>query len=523
MKPITIDRALLDKRLLGAALGEPDSWAKWLVVLRAAFGMNLNRADRRVFETVAGRRTPPKRRVRELWAVIGRRAGKSRIAAALAVYLAIFVKHKLAAGERGMVLVLALSQEQARATFDYALAFLRESPVLAREVVDTTRSEIRLRNGIVIAIHTNSFRTIRSRTLVAAICDELAFWRDESTATPDTKVYTALVPALLNARGMLIAISSPYRKTGLLYQKYKDHFGVDHAGADSDDSYDVLVVQGSTESFNPSLSTEAIANAREADPHAAPSEWDAVFRSEGAGFLDDASIERAINYDRPLELAPQQGIRYTAVTDPYGGGADQYTLCIGHKVGDQFIADVVRGMRGDPRAITETYAALCKAYGIYKVYGDNYAKDWCQNTWKDCGLQFEKLPKPASQLYLESQPHWTREKVEIANQPPLTGELRLLEIIPGRIGKDQVTHPRNCHDDLANALCACIAMVMNVPAAMIITPEIVNTVALATSRRSVDAIGYSCRDLSGGYGARTGPWGAMGERAWGQMMKRRGY
>ena len=46
-------------------------------------------------------------------------------------------------------------------------------------LVNTTRSEIRLRNGIVIAIHSNSFRLIRGRTLLAAILDECAFWRSE--------------------------------------------------------------------------------------------------------------------------------------------------------------------------------------------------------------------------------------------------------------------------------------------------------------------------------------------------------
>jgi hypothetical protein len=35
-------------------------------------------------------------------------------------------------------------------------------------------------------------------------------------------------------------------------------------------------------------------------------------------------------------------------------------------------------------------------------------------------------------------------------------ELRLLERIPGRVGRDQVSHPRNAHDDLANALCICL-------------------------------------------------------------------
>ena len=149
----TIDRAIQDKNLLGAALGDPTTWAMWLVVLKAVFGQELNRSERRAFASVAGGRKPPQQMVREFWAIIGRRAGKSRIAAALAVYVAAFMPHKLAPGERGMVLVLAASTEQAKATFSYALAFMRESPVLRREVVEATRSEIRLRNGVIIAIH----------------------------------------------------------------------------------------------------------------------------------------------------------------------------------------------------------------------------------------------------------------------------------------------------------------------------------------------------------------------------------
>ena len=66
------------------------------------------------------------------------------MAAALAVYFALFVKHKLAAGERGMVLVLAATVEQAKVVFDYVLAFLNSSPALQKEIASTTRSEITL-------------------------------------------------------------------------------------------------------------------------------------------------------------------------------------------------------------------------------------------------------------------------------------------------------------------------------------------------------------------------------------------
>ena len=181
MKPTayTIDRALTDPKLLGAALGDPASWQTWRVVLKAAFGLELNREEARAFASVAGSRQPPTQRVRELWAIIGRRGGKSRIAAALAVYLACFCKYKLARGEIGQVLVLAASQAQARTVYQHCVGFLQASPILKQEIANLTASEITLKNGIVIAIHSNSFRTVRGRTLVGCIFDEVSFWRDE--------------------------------------------------------------------------------------------------------------------------------------------------------------------------------------------------------------------------------------------------------------------------------------------------------------------------------------------------------
>jgi hypothetical protein len=234
-----IDHALTDKRLLGAALEPLQSWSTWLVGLRGAFDRPLDDAELEVFHTIAGDRSPPEHRVRELWAVCGRRSGKSRMAAAIAIYLALFVKHaRLARGEKGMALVIAGTVEQARTVLNYITGFIEASSALRREVVAIKRFEVELRNGITIAVHPNSFRSVRGRTLVACIFDETAFWRDESTATPDTEVYTAVLPSLATTDGMLVGISTPYRKTGLLHSKWRDHFGVD--------SDDVLVVQGAS-------------------------------------------------------------------------------------------------------------------------------------------------------------------------------------------------------------------------------------------------------------------------------------
>ena len=71
---------------------------------------------------------------------------------------------------------------------------------------------------------------------------------------------------------MLVGICTPYRKIGLLHTKWRDHFAVD------DDA--VLVTQGASRAFNPTLSKRVIEAHSKADPEAAMAEWDGEFRND---------------------------------------------------------------------------------------------------------------------------------------------------------------------------------------------------------------------------------------------------
>jgi hypothetical protein len=454
----TIDRVLRDPNLLGAALGDAGPWKTWLAVLRAAFGLPLDEAEAVSFRQVAGDRAPPGRRVRELWAVVGRRGGKSRMAAALAVYAACFVPHRLSAGEVGHVLTLAASRDQAKVVFAYIQAFLEQSPLLRQEIENVTQTDIRLKSGVVLGTHANSFRSVRGRTLVAAIFDEVALWRDEASATPDVEVYRAVLPALMTTGGMLIGISTPYRKIGLLHQKHRDHFGVE--------GDDVLVVQGPSTAFNPQLSQEDVDAAVADDPEGARPEWEAIFRSDLAAFLDDETIDRAIDHGRPLELVRRHDgkSRYRAFVDPSGGRHDAFALCVGHSIGygqeKTFTCDVVRARRPpfDPQDVVAEYAAVLKQFGLNSISGDRYSAEWVASAFGEHGVKYEAAEKSKSDLYLEALPLFTRGAISIPNYAPLIRELRLLERQAHRGGRDTVDHPRRGSDDLANALCGCAAL-----------------------------------------------------------------
>jgi hypothetical protein len=194
---------------------------------------------------------------------------------------------------------------------------------------------------------------------------------------------------------------------------------------------------------------------RAADPAAAPSEWDGTFRDDIAAFLDDALIDGAIEHGRPLELPPLTSSYYKAFTDASGGRGDAYTLCIGHKEGEYFVIDVIRGTHPpfDPHEVTRQYAALLKQYRISEVTGDHYAAEWVSGSWRDRGVIYIRSEQNKSAIYLEALPLFARGLIRLPDHARLLRELRLLERHTHRSGKDTVDYGRNGYDDYANSVC----------------------------------------------------------------------
>ena len=110
---------------------------------------------------LAGGRAPPKRRVRQLFVISGRRAGKDSVAALLAVHAATFEQGhlgKLRPGETAHFALIAVDRDQAGVLSSYIRSYFRQIPDLARMVTRQTRSGLELNNGVVISVQTNSFR-----------------------------------------------------------------------------------------------------------------------------------------------------------------------------------------------------------------------------------------------------------------------------------------------------------------------------------------------------------------------------
>ena len=316
------------------------SWNTWRVVLKAAFCLKMTADEIAIFRTVAGGRAPPRKRVRELWIVAGRRAGKDSVASLVATYSAVFFcadLRELRPGEKAVVQCLACDRSQAQIILNYVRSYFDHVAPLRSMVTRRTATGLELQNDVCIEIGTNSYKSVRGRAFLLSILDEVAFYQDENSARPDTETYNAVKPGLATLPGsMLIGISSPYRKSGLLYTKYKKHFAQD------DDT--VLVIQAPSLALNPTLDPEIIEKAMEDDPAVARAEWMAEWRDDVSGFVD-ADVVAACVSPGVRELPPMRGYHYVAFCDPSGGSSDSMTLAITHREGDKVVVDAVRERR----------------------------------------------------------------------------------------------------------------------------------------------------------------------------------
>jgi hypothetical protein len=166
---------------------------------------------------------------------------------------------------------------------------------------------------------------------MARSADECAFWRDENSATPDVETYRAIMPSLATLPGsMLVGISSPYRKSGLLFERWKKFFGK------GDD--DTLVIQAPSLALNPSLDPAIVAQAYEADPAAARAEWGGEFRDDIGTFVPAELIESAVDAG-VMVRPPRPGVFYRAFVDAASGvGQDSFAMAIAHAEGKTVVS-----------------------------------------------------------------------------------------------------------------------------------------------------------------------------------------
>ena len=432
----TVERGLPDEARFTAAWrircdGEPEvagpvlCWlfvGMWRTVIRAMFAEKMGAVEIETFRSVA-EREPPTKPVSEAVFIIGRGGGKDSVATLIATTIAVNCDpRKLRPGEKAVVMLLAVDRPQAGVAFGYIKGYFEEVPALAKLAKHIGDDSIELKNRVTIEVHTNSYRSVRGRSLLAVICDELAFWRDENSASPDVETVGAVTGGLARVKGsMLILISTAHRRSGLLYQKWREAYGRNNP--------DVLVVKGTTLQFNPTFDGKIIERQIASDPQLYNAEYNSLWRDDLAGFVGRELLEAAVDIDVVVR-PPATETRYFAFADPSGGVHDSFTMAIAHRDKDgSIVLDLLyeRHAPFNPSEVTAEIAALLKSYGCSHLVGDKYAAKWVVEAFAKAGISYRHSDADRSAIYLDCLPLFTSGRARLIDNARLIAQFAGLE------------------------------------------------------------------------------------------------
>lgn len=478
----TMRHALEDPDLFGGVLAG-DTWAAWRVILIASQGEELTQAERAIFTELTGREREPAEPVDELWGIVGRRGGKTRGFAVLGSYLAGCIDYSAvqAPGERLKLPIMAQTTRTARKAFGYVEGIFKGSDELRTLLVnkaapgeperfDITQDTIRLSTGVDIEVVPANFKTVRAETLIACLCDEVAYWHLENSANPDAEILEAVRPGLGTTGGPLCVLSSPYARKGELYKTHQREFGPKGDPG-------ILVLRAASRTMNPSLDPKLVERAYARDPAVARAEYGAEFRKDVEAFVTLEAVQACMQDGALLERAPAAGTVYSGFADMSGGGADSMTLAIAHKDDDIALLDAVREESGgtSPDLVVERFAALLKAYGLREVRGDRYAGAWVSERFKAHGIAYLASEQSKTDIYLNFLPVLNSQRVRLLNVPKLEPQLVSLERHTSRgTGRDIIDHPqmKSAHDDVANAVAGAVVFAEIKKKPLVITDKI---------------------------------------------------
>jgi hypothetical protein len=443
-------------------------------LLKSIYGLSLDPDEFNLFRECTGRSTyTPGHVFAEVTVIAGARSGKdSRIAAPIACYEAIFGQHEshLARGGVGMVPLVAQDTKGTRVAYGYIKDYLLNSPLLRSRIAgEPLASEITLTNKMVLSCFPCTLRSLRGYSIPCGILDEVGFYRLEGTSDADTEIQASVRRGMINFPSTkLIKISTPYLKSGILFDDFKKGYGT----ADPD----LLVWRASSSLMNPTLKPSRLDRERRLDPARAAREYDAIFSDDLDAFIARAWVEACVIPSRH-GLTPQvdQFVYYAAI-DATGGGADAFTCAIvhleGHGTSTKVIQDYVKGWsktrtsQVDLESVVTEIVTVLRAFGCEAALSDHYAKNWVVQSFARHGITLIAAPEK-SVAYLELEPCLAEGRIELLDHPTQTRELGLLERHNRVGGKTYVDHPKGAHDDFPNVLAlavyACLQANVDLP------------------------------------------------------------
>jgi hypothetical protein len=211
---------------------------------------------------------------------------------------------------------------------------------------------------------------VRGRSLVSAVLDELAFFRDEAAVVNDVDVFRAVAPRVLRG-GLVVLASTPWVEAGLLFSEFSANWGA---------PLRAMAAHAPTALMRPDERTAGIiARERARDPENATRELDAEFMSGGAGlFFPPSVLSNLLERDLPTRAEVAPGVR-AFVGGDLGLVRDASAFVAIHVIGFELVvADALelRPARGEPLKLSEVIEQACtfaERHGVRDIVCDHHA------------------------------------------------------------------------------------------------------------------------------------------------------
>jgi hypothetical protein len=407
--------------------------------------------------------------------IVGRRGGKTTLAAALSCFCSIkedWSKY-LEKTPVATILILSPTKELSQEILEIVRNMYQNSPVLNR-LIDTkkrnTQSTFNIKvpfieivdgkeqvhfSRVQIKVGAASKKTTRGIAACAVICDEISFWgTDEKFAETDVDILRAVKPAQAQFKDkfLLIKLSSPGIKQGVLYDEYQKRFELPESYA---------VFKAPSWVWNPSKFTEGFLRTElDLDPTGFASEYRGDFVDSLSDFISPESLDATILKGKTF-LTPEakgEDAVYTAAIDAAFKG-DRFAFTVMGQHGariKQYVMNTWQGTRKDPvksREVAQYISTVCKEFGISRVHADQYAFQPLKEIFEQYGVNLIETPFTNTfkkQIYYNLKQMIHNLKIDLLDNHINISEIKQLKVEQTSTGLVRIGHPPGGHDDCAD-------------------------------------------------------------------------
>lgn len=406
--------------------------------------------------------------------IIGRRGGKTTLAAMLAIYCAIITNWKpyLQKTPFATVLILSHSKEFSDEVLELIRSFIEASPVLKRLInmkKKNTTSTMNLSipfidedskivySRVQIKVGAASSKTTRGIAACAVICDEIAFWNlDENMKETDEKIMKAVRPATkqFGRKALLIKISSPGIKQGVMYKEF-----LKWGKGELPSTYSVFKAPSWV--WNTILPKEEFIEEWELDQDGFDTEYRANFVDSLSNFILPEFIDMAMVKGRKFQPPePKKSpVVYKAAIDA-GFKKDTFTFSVVGHFENRIKQYVLKGWKGTKKnpvkakEVAEYARTICKEYGIDEVAADQYSFEPLREIFAQYSVTLVEKPFSLTfkkQIYFNLKRLIHSQQMDLLDVEELGKELKELVIEQTGSGQIRIGHPPGGSDDYSDS------------------------------------------------------------------------